>query len=400
MKKTVFSMVLAFALCLSLCVSAWATDSGYIFDEVGALTDTEIEILNEQAQQLSDAVDCDLMYAYAQDDLEAFSGDAMPGTRESRILMVENDEYWQVFCKGDAEQFVDGTDAKALRALFCDDVTENAPSLAECIRDYLNAAAALAEPSLGGDTTDTTETPVVYDAQTYSAPLRLTDSADILTDAEESALLEKLDEVSMRQQFDVVLVTVTDTGAKSLTAYADDFFDFNGFGFGDDRDGVLYLVRVDEDGTYSTGNSWISTSGLGITAFSDSDIQDLGSSITPDLLLGDYVSAFNEYIETADKQVAKVKKFNFGQSLIFSLIIGLIVAFIATGVMKGKLKTVRRKASASDYLKPGSLQLNGQSDVFLYSNVVRTAKPKDTGSSGGSSTHTSSSGRTHGGGGF
>ena len=394
-------MVLAFALCLSLCVSAWATDERYIFDEVGALTDTEIEILNEQAQQLSDAVDCDLMYAYAQGDLEAFSGDAMPGTRESRILMVENDEYWQVYCKGDAEQFVDGTDAKALRALFCDDVTENAPSLAECIRDYLNAAAALAEPSLGGDTTDTTETPVVYDAQTYSAPLRLTDSADILTDAEESALLEKLDEVSMRQQFDVVLVTVTDTGAKSLTAYADDFFDYNGFGFGDDRDGVLYLVRVDEDGTYSTGNSWISTSGLGINAFSDSDIQDLGSSITPDLLLGDYVSAFNEYIETADKQVTKVKKFNFGQSLIFSLIIGLIVAFIATGVMKGKLKTVRRKASASDYLKPGSLQLNGQSDVFLYSNVVRTAKPKDTGSSsGGSSTHTSSSGRTHGGGGF
>ena len=96
-----------------------------------------------------------------------------------------------------------------------------------------------------------------------------------------------------------------------------------------------------------------------------------------------------------------MKKFNFGQSLVFSLIIGLIVAFIATGVMKGKLKTVRRKASASDYLKPGSLQLNGQSDVFLYSNVVRTAKPKDTGSSGGgSSTHTSSSGRTHGGGGF
>ncbi|MDD6062531.1 MAG: TPM domain-containing protein [Oscillospiraceae bacterium] len=400
MKKTVFSMVLAFALCLSLCVSAWATDSGYIFDEVGALTDTEIEILNEQARLLSDAVDCDLMYAYAQGDLEAFSGDAMPGTRESRILMVENAEYWQVYCKGDADQLVDSTDADNLRALFHDDEPENAPSLAECIRDYLNAAAALAEPSLGGDTTVTTETPVVYDAQTYSAPLRLTDSADILTDAEESALLEKLDEVSMRQQFDVVLVTVTDTGAKSLTQYADDFFDYNGFGFGDDRDGVLYLVRVNEDGTYSTGNSWISTSGLGITAFSDSDIQDLGSSITPDLLNGNYVSAFNEYIETADKQVTKATTFNISRSLVISLIIGLIVAFIATGVMKGKLKTVRRKASASDYLKPGSLQLNGQSDVFLYSNVVRTAKPKDTGSSGGSSTHTSSSGSTHGGGGF
>lgn len=396
MKKTVFSMVLAFALCLSLYLNAWATDSRYIFDEVGALTDEEIEILNEQAKQLSDAIDCDLMYAYAQGDLEAFAGDAMPGTRESRIFMVENDEFWQVYCKGDADQLVDSTDADALRALFHDE-SENAPSLAVCIRAYLFAAAELVEPSLGSNTTDT---PVVYDAQTYSAPLRLTDSADILTDDEEAVLLAKLDEVSMRQQFDVVLVTVTDTGPKSLTQYADDFFDYNGFGFGENKDGVLYLVRVDEDGTYSQGNSWISTSGLGITAFSDSDIQDLGSSITPDLLQGDYISAFNEYIETADKQVKKATTFNIGQSLVISLIIGLIVAFIATGVMKGKLKTVRRKASASDYLKPGSLQLTGQSDVFLYSNVVRTAKPKDTGSSGGSSTHTSSSGSTHGGGGF
>lgn len=62
-------------------------------------------------------------------------------------------------------------------------------------------------------------------------------------------------------------------------------------------------------------------------------------------------------------------------------------------------QTVRRKAAASDYVRPGSMNVAYANDVFLYSHVNRTAKPKDTDSSGGSATHTSSSGTTHGGGG-
>ena len=64
-----------------------------------------------------------------------------------------------------------------------------------------------------------------------------------------------------------------------------------------------------------------------------------------------------------------------------------------------QLKTVRRKAAASDYVRPGSMNVAYANDVFLYSHVNRTAKPKDNDSSGGSATHTSSSGTTHGGGG-
>ena len=43
-------------------------------------------------------------------------------------------------------------------------------------------------------------------------------------------------------------------------------------------------------------------------------------------------------------------------------------------------------------MKQGSLQVTESRDIFLYRNVIRTAKPKET-----STTHTSSSGRTHGG---
>ena len=57
---------------------------------------------------------------------------------------------------------------------------------------------------------------------------RLVDNADLLTEEEENLLLARLDEVSQRQQFDVVIVTASSIDGKSPMAYADDFFDYNG----------------------------------------------------------------------------------------------------------------------------------------------------------------------------
>ena len=78
--------------------------------------------------------------------------------------------------------------------------------------------------------------------------------------------------------------------------------------------------------------------------------------------------------------------------------IGFVIAFIATAIMRSKLKSVRSKSGATDYIKQGSFRVTRANDFFLYRTVSRRARPKDTGS-GGSSTHRSSSGRSHGGGG-
>jgi uncharacterized protein len=83
--------------------------------------------------------------------------------------------------------------------------------------------------------------------------------------------------------------------------------------------------------------------------------------------------------------------------ILISAGVGLVIALITVGIMKGKLKTVRRQPAAGNYVRKGSMNITESSDLFLYSKVNRTAKPKNNGS--GSSTHTSSSGRTHGGGG-
>lgn len=82
-----------------------------------------------------------------------------------------------------------------------------------------------------------------------------------------------------------------------------------------------------------------------------------------------------------------------------ALVVGFAVALIVTGVMKGKLKTVRFQSAAGNHVKANSINVSENRDLFLYTHVNRYAKPKETSSSGGSVTHTSSSGTTHVGGG-
>ena len=84
-----------------------------------------------------------------------------------------------------------------------------------------------------------------------------------------------------------------------------------------------------------------------------------------------------------------------------ALVIGLITALIVTGVMKSRLKSVAPQRDATSYVRQGSMKLTNQRDLYLYREVHRTERPKESSSSdsGGSSTHTSSSGSTHGGGG-
>lgn len=232
----------------------------------------------------------------------------------------------------------------------------------------------------------------------FAEALRLVDQADLLTDWQEESLCEQLDAISVKHGLDVVVVTADTLNGQSPRDYADDFFDYNGYS----NDGILLLVSMEDR------DWWISTAGYGITAFTDAGIEYLGDRFVPSLSDGDYAEAFDIYADVCDEFLTQAKNgnpydvhnlprepFHPLKNLVICLVIGLVLALIITGVMKGQLKTVRAKFGAEDYVKPGSLNVTHRQDLFLYRNVHRTPKPKD----GGSSTHRSSSGRSHGGGG-
>lgn len=228
---------------------------------------------------------------------------------------------------------------------------------------------------------------------------RLVDQADLLTDVEEAAVLSALDAVSENHGLDVVVVTADTLGGQSPMAYADDFYDYNGYA----PDGILLLVSMEDR------DWWISTTGYGITVFTDAGIEYLGEQFVPALTDGDYVGAFETYAETCDTFITQAEAgdpydthnlpkepFGFFFNLLICVAIGFVIALIATAIMKGKLKSVHAQSGAADYVKPGSMNVTHRQDLFLYREVHKREKPKET---SGSSTHTSSSGRSHGGGG-
>lgn len=232
---------------------------------------------------------------------------------------------------------------------------------------------------------------------------RVNDLADLLTADEEAALVDKLDELSRRQKVDVTVATVNDLdGYASASEYADMFYEYCRYGYGDERDGLLLLISMED-------RDWaISTCGYGITAFTDAGIEFIGEQIKPDLSNGSYAAAFDTYADLCDEFITQARNgspFDKGNlpreplSVIWipiSIGIGVLLALVIVGGMKGKLKTVRTQAAASSYLKKDSLAITESSDLFLYNTLTRTKKEKSSDS--GSSTHTSSSGTTHGGG--
>lgn len=237
-------------------------------------------------------------------------------------------------------------------------------------------------------------------------PDKVVDEANLLTDSEEQSLERYINDVIEKHDFgyDIVVVTTNSTGGKSAVAYADDYYDYNDYGYDSAGSGLLLLVDMG-------GRNWhISTKGNGIRAFTDYGIDRIGDKVAGYLSDGDYYRAFEEFADQADSYIEKYENSgnaydvgnrpkNYGRIFMISLAIGVIAGLIVCLCMKAQLRTAVKQTAARVYIKNGSMRVNNARDIFLYNNVTRTKIESSSGGGGGSSTHTSSSGSTHGGGG-
>ena len=74
---------------------------------------------------------------------------------------------------------------------------------------------------------------------------RVADYADIFTDEEEAAILQAIGTQSARGGADIVVVTDSSSYGMSHREYADDFYDYNGYGFGKDSDGIVLFICME-----------------------------------------------------------------------------------------------------------------------------------------------------------
>ena len=248
------------------------------------------------------------------------------------------------------------------------------------------------------------------------------DQAGLMSADQQAMLDQKAFELSEAYQMDIVIVTTNSNDGKDVQSYADDFFDENGYGADKDDSGILLLVSMDT-------REWaFSTSGNGIYAFTDYSLEILSEELIPYLSSGEYYEGFSHYLSclptyldafqdgkpvdgyasdydpsSTEDVVYYEEPLTWSDAIIFSSIIGLVVAGISVAVMVFSMNTKRRQSGAGDYLVDNSFQLQTNRDYFLFSNVTKTKRVEENNSNGGSHggggshVHTSSSGRSHGG---
>ena len=240
---------------------------------------------------------------------------------------------------------------------------------------------------------------------TYAGTTKVYDQAGLLSASEEATLQSRIDELVSTYQMDVGIVLSNSMDGKSSRAYADDFYDGNGFGIGEDYSGLLMLINMEDREVY------ISTCGAGISYFTDARINSILDKITPHLKDANYMNACTAFLnQIEDKLVLGIPSNQYTQeekSFKFSLthtIIYIVIAIICSLLTcLGVKKSYSRPTSISGraYMNQYSLNFTRRTDTFLGSHISRTKRESSNNSSSGgrSTTHRSSSGRSHGGGG-
>ncbi len=225
----------------------------------------------------------------------------------------------------------------------------------------------------------------------------IVDKAEYLMQSEVAELKGKLDTIRQKYNFDVVIYTEHNMSSATAEASADDIYDYNGYGAGENDDGIMLYICSD------TREYHFTTHGRGLDYFNANGLAYMESMVLPHLSDDNYYEAFEVYIETAEELLEMAaegtpyNKKQYSTKYLAGVVGVCLIAplLIAFAMMKKKLKMMKTAVEnnyAADYQKPGSMKLDVSRDIFMYSHITKTEKQKSD-----SDTHTSSSGRTHGG---
>ena len=393
MKNRILSVLAVIVLCLMIIIPVSAADV-HIFDQTGAISADSVKSLEQQAQKIEDTYGFDVIFSLIDgvgaEGIYGYTEDLYNANADcdNGIALTYNfgDNEYSFYCEGIAESlFPEDVRRNTLWNAFVYTETyyDGVYAYFLAVEAILSKAPAVTNPTEGAQEEEKTEA-VLTDR---TCPL-VADNADVLTDAEEADLTAKLEALGSEYGLEIGAVTVDSYEGKDPQAFADDFYDANGYGYGENDDGIIVVFNTGEgDGNR---NIAISTHGIGDDLLTENEISIIIEMMSGSIKNGDFKGAFDCFVVECENAIDP------SISIIWipvSILIGFGLAFLIVKIQASKLKTVRAQADAADYV--GNVMLTAQYDNFMYKNV--TSSPKAKSSSGGS-THTSSSGRTHGGG--
>lgn len=399
MTKKIFAILVAVILCLSTALSASAYTSQYVYDPEYNLSDSELYELNNYAAGIENKSGYALIFCIISDNggmtNEEYAEEAYYSYTDSKDAVVfvhnETEKVYNYYIAGDEKGIFSEAVINAMKTAY----DTNESYFGGIMGFYAAAETALEAPTyntapIGGNAVTNAPGSYVTEFEKVERTLPLVvDQANIIPDDVETALIERCGTIAEEYKMEVAIVTASDFGGLIAEAYADDFYDFNGYGYGENDDGMLVVYKPGEEGEREI---YITTHGNGSGVFFEGIREGIITDMKDYLIAEDYEKAFNTYLDRAEEQLKP------GTPVIWLFVlalVGAVVGLLITGSMTAKNKSVIAQNQAKVYTRQGSMNVTGAQDVFAYSFVKTT--PKVQNNSTDSSTHTSSSGRTHNG---
>ena len=260
---------------------------------------------------------------------------------------------------------------------------------------------------------------------------RVFDQAGLFSETEIIQLEEKIAQCRKSTKMDVVIVSAYADEERSAEEYADDYYDYGGFGVGKKASGVLLLYYMDGPGQPG-GECYISTAGTMINMLTDERIESILDDVYGDLGNRDFAGATEHFLEdvkvyvkegvesgqyTYDRDTGEIVRYHsirLYEVAIAMVIAGILAGFVCLDIKKRyAMKQSSREVSNSlqAYRADCAFHFSVAGDKMVNKYVRSVPIPRNTSSGSGgrghsgsssagrSTIHTSSSGRSHGGGG-
>ena len=254
---------------------------------------------------------------------------------------------------------------------------------------------------------------------------RVTDECGLFTQEEIAAIEAEIDEIRQTYQMDVAVLTTTkvpdnrsSSSEDQTMAYADRYYEEQGYGMGEDRAGLLYLIDMHNRVSY------VSTAGIMIDYIDEDREEELLGAADDDLAARRYGRATLSLLRklksilsrgireghfrfddvTGERLTGLYNKLTTGELAVAALV-GAGAGLLALGAVLGRYKRMAG-TYRFDKATQSAVSLTRNEKTFLRSRVSRTRISSGGsggrfggGSGSGSGVHISSGGMSHGGGG-
>ena len=237
------------------------------------------------------------------------------------------------------------------------------------------------------------------------------DQASLFTESQAEALEERAAQIAEEEQYDIAIVTTNYTGSMVTYEYAESFYENNGIGYGDNKQGFLLLIDMDNRQVYiDEYNAWEENFQLStrerdaildvIMEYAyDGDFYGVADSFLDELpqYLNNGISGDADYqyvIEHGEPGQQEVQEpLTFPEAVKESLPLAALTALVIAGITLIILIAVQKtgaKPSSAEYQK-GALRIYRRNDTFINTTVtkhkIETSSSSGGGGGGGSSHH-------------